>query len=94
MAPEAKLYHMKCKTCFECPCCQCVMALRAVTQAGEDGAGAAASPSSSDKVCAGNWGCGENILRKLLFDVNRNEFQCRYVRLFWIRGLILHWGFG
>ena len=51
MAPEAKLYHMRCKTCFECPSCSCHMALRAVAGTGDRGA--SPSPSSSttgDKV--------------------------------------------
>jgi len=44
MAPEAKLHYMKCKKCFECPSCQSVLALRAVTTLPEE------SPKSTEKV--------------------------------------------
>ncbi|XP_067946541.1 dynactin subunit 4-like [Watersipora subatra] len=47
MAPEAKLNHMKCKNCFECPSCQCVLALRAVTAAADSAASSADKSSSS-----------------------------------------------
>lgn len=65
MPPEARLHQMKCNLCFECPVCQSVMSLRAITQPGQAGASPARKDKEADKVSS----C-KTVYQRLYIEVN------------------------